>query len=484
MAKITASMMQEILTAIGGNENVIKCGNCMTRLRLTLKDDSLADRDSIKRIAGVMGLVESDDQFQIVLGPGKAQTAAEMMNSMLENEQGGEETTPKKHSDLKDVASAHKQQLKKKQTSAAQRFLSKFATIFTPLIPGFIAAGLLLGIATLLEQLFVIGQTSPNAHLLDLIAYMKVFSKGLFSFLSILIGYNAQQAFGGSGVNGAILASLFVLGYNPDATSGIFSGMNDFFGNGIDPRGNIIGVLIAAIIGAWVEKKVRQFIPDNLDMILTSMITLLIMGAVTFVIIMPIGGELFKGMSWLFINLNGNPFGSAILAGLFLISVMFGIHQGFVPVYFALMDAQGFNSLFPILAMAGAGQVGAALALYAKAKKESLLRVQVKGAIIPGLLGIGEPLIYGVTLPRVKPFVTACVGGSAGGFFIGLVAYMGLPVGLNTVFGPSGIVALPLMTSSSGIFAGMAIFTIGLLIAYIVGFVATWFFGTKNVDLS
>ncbi|WP_318435903.1 PTS N-acetylmuramic acid transporter subunit IIBC [Photobacterium leiognathi] len=484
MAKITASMMQEILTAIGGNENVIKCGNCMTRLRLTLKDDSLADRDSIKRIAGVMGLVESDDQFQIVLGPGKAQTAAEMMNSMLESEQGGEESTSKKHSDLKDVASAHKQQLKKKQTSAAQRFLSKFATIFTPLIPGFIAAGLLLGIATLLEQLFVIGQTSPNAHLLDLIAYMKVFSKGLFSFLSILIGYNAQQAFGGSGVNGAILASLFVLGYNPDATSGIFSGMNDFFGNGIDPRGNIIGVLIAAIIGAWVEKKVRQFIPDNLDMILTSMITLLIMGAVTFVVIMPIGGELFKGMSWLFINLNGNPFGSAILAGLFLISVMFGIHQGFVPVYFALMDAQGFNSLFPILAMAGAGQVGAALALYAKAKKESLLRVQVKGAIIPGLLGIGEPLIYGVTLPRVKPFVTACVGGSAGGFFIGLVSYLGLPIGLNTVFGPSGIVALPLMTSSSGIFAGMAIFTIGLLIAYIVGFVATWFFGTKNVDLS
>lgn len=476
--------MQQILEAIGGKANVIKCGNCMTRLRLTLQDDSLADRDSIKRIAGVMGLVESDDQFQIVLGPGKAQTAAEMLNSMLDKESEEPENTSDQHSNLKDVASAHKQQLKKKQTSAAQRFLSKFATIFTPLIPGFIAAGLLLGIATLLEQLFVIGQTAPNAHLLDLIAYMKVFSKGLFSFLSILIGYNAQQAFGGSGVNGAILASFFVLGYNPDATSGIYSGMNDFFGNGIDPRGNIIGVLIAAIIGAGVEKKVRQFIPDNLDMILTSMITLLIMGAVTFVIIMPIGGELFKGMSWLFINLNGNPLGSAILAGLFLISVMFGIHQGFVPVYFALMDAQGFNSLFPILAMAGAGQVGAALALYAKAKKDSLLRTQVKGAIIPGFLGIGEPLIYGVTLPRVKPFVTACIGGSAGGFFIGLVSYMGLPIGLNTVFGPSGIVALPLMTSSSGIFAGMAIFAMGLLISYLVGFAMTWFFGTKNVDLS
>ena len=151
MAKITASMIQEILVAIGGKGNVIKCGNCMTRLRLTLQDDSLADRDSIKRIAGVMGLVESDDQFQIVLGSGKAQTAAEMLNSMLDKESGELGNTSNQHSDLKDVASAHKQQLKKKQTSAAQRFLSKFATIFTPLIPGFIMAGLLLGIATLLE---------------------------------------------------------------------------------------------------------------------------------------------------------------------------------------------------------------------------------------------------------------------------------------------------------------------------------------------
>ncbi|MUK38868.1 PTS N-acetylmuramic acid transporter subunit IIBC [Aliivibrio fischeri] len=484
MAKITTSMIQEILTAIGGKSNVIKCGNCMTRLRLTLHDDNLADRDTIKRIAGVMGLVESDDQFQIVLGPGKAQTAAEMMNEMMEGEEDNSASTTAESRDLKDVASENKQKLKKKQTSAAQRFLSKFATIFTPLIPGFIAAGLLLGFATLLDQIYIIGNESPNANLVDLILYMKVFSKGLFSFLSILIGYNAQQAFGGSGVNGAILASLFVLGYNPDATSGIYSGMTDFFGHGIDPRGNIIGVLIAAIIGAGVEKKVRQYMPDNLDMILTSVVTLLIMGAVTFVVIMPIGGVLFQGMSWLFMNLNGNPIGSAILAGLFLISVMFGIHQGFVPVYFALMDAQGFNSLFPILAMAGAGQVGAALALYAKANKDALLRTQVKGSIIPGFLGIGEPLIYGVTLPRVKPFITACVGGAAGGFFIGLVSYMGLPVGLNTVFGPSGIVALPLMTSNAGIFAGMLVFAAGLVISYVAGFLATWFFGTKNVDLS
>lgn len=162
---------------------------------------------------------------------------------------------------------------------------------------------------------------------------------------------------------------------------------------------------------------------------------------------------------------------------------MFGVHQGFVPVYFALVDAQGFNSLFPILAMAGAGQVGAALALYVKAKKDSLLRNQIRGAIIPGFLGIGEPLIYGVTLPRVKPFVTACLGGSAGGFFIGLVAWMGLPIGLNTVFGPSGLVAIPLMTSAQGVFAGMSVYVGGIAVAYTCGFIFTYFFGCKNVDL-
>ncbi|MCE7659580.1 PTS N-acetylmuramic acid transporter subunit IIBC [Vibrio fluvialis] len=485
MAKISQTMISQILAAVGGSGNVNKCGNCMTRLRLTLANNGVADQATLKQIPGVMGVVESDEQFQIILGPGKAQQAADLMNQLIESIISGnaQPIEANDSQDLSSVAAAQKKQIKSKQTSAVQRFLSKFATIFTPLIPGFIAAGLLLGFATLLEQIYVVDQT-PSQFMLDLIAYMKVFGKGLFAFLSILIGYNAQQAFGGSGVNGAILASLFVLGYNPDATSGIYSGMSEFFGYTIDPRGNIIGVLLAAIIGAQVERKVREYMPDDLDMILTSVVTLLIMGVVTYVVIMPIGGELFKGMSWLFMNLNDNPLGAAVLAGLFLISVVFGIHQGFVPVYFALMEAQGFNSLFPILAMAGAGQVGASLALYFKANKDAVLRTQVKGAIIPGILGIGEPLIYGVTLPRVKPFVTACVGGAAGGFFIGLVSYLGLPVGLNTVFGPSGIVAIPLMTSNSGIFAGMAVFVTGLLISYVLGFIATYFVGSKNVDLS
>lgn len=248
--------------------------------------------------------------------------------------------------DAAEIAAQNKRQLKAKQTSGVQQFLAKFATIFTPLIPGFIAAGLLLGIATLIATVMHV-PADAQGTLPDALNFMKVFSKGLFTFLVILVGYNAAQAFGGTGVNGAIIAALFLLGYNPAATTGYYAGFHDFFGLPIDPRGNIIGVLIAAWACARIEGMVRRFMPDDLDMLLTSLITLLITATLAYLIIMPLGGWLFEGMSWLFMHLNSNPFGCAVLAGLFLIAVVFGVHQGFIPVYLALMDSQDSTAYFP-----------------------------------------------------------------------------------------------------------------------------------------
>ena len=436
MAKeISSELLNTILTRVGGPGNIASCGNCMTRLRLGVHDSSLVDPD-IKTLEGVKGVILTSDQVQVVFGPGKAHRAAKAMSELL-----GEAPVQ----DAAEIAAQNKRQLKARQTSGVQQFLAKFATIFTPLIPGFIAAGLLLGIATLIATVMHV-TADAQGTLPDALNFMKVFSKGLFTFLVILVGYNAAQAFGGTGVN-------------------------------------IIGVLIAAWACARIEGMVRRFMPDDLDMLLTSLITLLITATLAYLIIMPLGGWLFEGMSWLFMHLNSNPLGCAVLAGLFLIAVVFGVHQGFIPVYLALMDSQGFNSLFPILSMAGAGQVGAALALYWRAQPHSALRSQVRGAIIPGLLGVGEPLIYGVTLPRMKPFVTACLGGAAGGLFIGLIAWWGLPMGLNSAFGPSGLVALPLMTSAQGILPAMAVYAGGILVAWVSGFIFTTLFGCRNVNL-
>lgn len=236
MAKeISSELLNTILTRVGGPGNIASCGNCMTRLRLGVHDSSLVDPD-IKTLEGVKGVILTSDQVQVVFGPGKAHRAAKAMSELL-----GEAPVQ----DAAEIAAQNKRQLKARQTSGVQQFLAKFATIFTPLIPGFIAAGLLLGIATLIATVMHV-TADAQGTLPDALNFMKVFSKGLFTFLVILVGYNAAQAFGGTGVNGAIIAALFLLGYNPTATTGYYAGFHDFFGLPIDPRGNIIGVLIAA----------------------------------------------------------------------------------------------------------------------------------------------------------------------------------------------------------------------------------------------
>lgn len=184
MAKeISNELLNTILTRVGGPGNIASCGNCMTRLRLGVHDSSLVD-PNIKTLEGVKGVILTSDQVQVIFGPGKAHRAAKAMSELL-----GEAPVQ----DAAEIAAQNKRQLKARQTSGVQQFLAKFATIFTPLIPGFIAAGLLLGIATLIATVMHV-PADAQGTLPDALNFMKVFSKGLFTFLVILVGYNAAQA--------------------------------------------------------------------------------------------------------------------------------------------------------------------------------------------------------------------------------------------------------------------------------------------------
>lgn len=144
--------------------------------------------------------------------------------------------------------------------------------------------------------------------------------------------------------------------------------------------------------------------------------------------------------------------------------VLLGLHHGLIPIYAIQLEAMGGVSLFPVLAMAGAGQVGAAIAIYFKAKHVGNQRMQsiIAGALPAGILGIGEPLIYGVTLPLGRPFITAGLGAGFGG------AYVMATKVLATAWGPSGLVAIPLMQPNS-----ILNFFLGIIIAYIGGFLVT-----------
>ncbi len=132
--------------------------------------------------------------------------------------------------------------------------------------------------------------------------------------------------------------------------------------------------------------------------------------------------------------------------------------------------------LLPILAMAGAGQVGAALAVYFRLPGNRSIRTTIRSALPAGLLGVGEPLIYGVSLPLGRPFVTACVGGAFGGGFVGLFNQLGTTAG-STAIGPSGWALFPLLKGNGSLGATLLVYALGLLIGYAAGFLATYFFG-------
>lgn len=135
-----------------------------------------------------------------------------------------------------------------------------------------------------------------------------------------------------------------------------------------------------------------------------------------------------------------------------------------------MINQSGATYLLPIAAMAGAGQVGAALALWVRCKRNTTLRNTLKGALPVGFLGIGEPLIYGVTLPLGRPFLTACIGGGIGGAVTGGIGHIGAKA-----IGPSGVSLLPLI--SDNMYLG---YIAGLLAAYAGGFVCTYLFGTTK----
>ena len=166
-----------------------------------------------------------------------------------------------------------------------------------------------------------------------------------------------------------------------------------------------------------------------------------------------------------------------ISAALFLPMVAMGMHHGLVALYTVQLESIGFVTLYPALAMAGAGQVGAAIAIFLKAKKVKNQRLcsVIDGALPAGILGVGEPLIYGVTLPMGKPFFTAGIGAAFGGAFV-----MAMQVA-STTWGPSGILAFPVMTAGpNSAVMSMVYYGIGLVISYVMGFLITNAFVTTD----
>ncbi len=459
-------LARTIVDLLGGKENVVKAAHCMTRLRVTCRDGGRVKESEIKKTEGVLGVVAEGNNYQIVLGPGKVKKVTDICIEEL--------GLPKNVGD--GSWEANKEQIKSRQKqSKVKDFMKLISEIFVPMIPAIIAAGLFNGFSSLLSQLIADGMVSGNFFvMLQLI--LSLLGSAFLGYFAIYTGIRAAEVFGATPAFGGILGGISI-GANIVEISkmmGLYNEEVPLESVLTTGKGGIIGVIFGVWILSLIEKNIRKRVPDVLDLIVTPFTSLLLSGIVFIFLIMPAAGFVSDGLvAVLSVIINSaNPvirvISGFLLAALFLPMVLLGLHHGLIPIYAVQLEQMGGVSLFPVLAMGGAGQVGAAIAIYLMAKKVGNNRMKgiITGALPAGFLGVGEPLIYGVTLPMGKPFITAGIGAGFGG------AYAMLTQVMANAWGPSGLVAIPLMQGG----AGMLNYLIGLVIAYVGGFVVTKIF--------
>lgn len=468
---------EAILPLVGGAGNVTSVSQCMTRMRLEVVQRSLVQDEALRALPDVMGVVE-DDTYQIVLGPGKVSRVTPEFEALLAEERaaepsgsagsGGSDGAPAPaggHGKTAEELAAEGEQIraerKRRNATPVKLMLRRIANIFVPLIPALIGAGIVAGLNGVLENAGWLTGFTPA---------LAAISQGFITLLAVFVGINTAKEFGGTPVLGGAAAAVIVF---PDV-SGVSA-----FGQELAPgQGGVLGALGAALLATFIEKQCRKWVPEAIDVLVTPTITLLITGLVTLFGLMFIAGEVSTAIgdaaNWLLEN--GGAAAGLVLGGLFLPVVMLGLHQALIPIHTTLIGQDGYTVLLPILAMAGAGQVGAAVAIYYRLRRNSSIRKTIRSALPAGVLGVGEPLIYGVSLPLGRPFITACIGGAFGGGAIGLFYQLGTSVG-STAIGPSGWALFPLLKGDQGLAAIATVYGLGLLIGYAGGFLVTYFFG-------
>ncbi|GAA2614144.1 PTS transporter subunit EIIC [Streptomyces tubercidicus] len=484
-----------LLPLVGGAGNLTSIAHCMTRLRLGIQDRSLVQDEALKALPAVMGVVE-DDTYQIVLGPGTvARVTPEFERLVAESRStptpqepdpapeaappplsptpeahaatppAAEATAPTPTADeLAAQGAALKARQKSRNATPVKLFLRRIANIFVPLIPALIGCGIIAGLNGLLANF---------GQLPSVVPALAAMASGFMSLIAVFVGYNTAKEFGGTPILGGAVAAVIV-----------FPGVTHItaFGQHLSPgQGGVLGALAAALLAVQVEKRCRKAVPEALDVLLTPTLTVLVTGLVTLFGLMYVAGEaaaaIGTGANWLLAH--GGAFAGFLLGGLFLPLVMLGLHQALIPLHTTLIEQQGYTVLLPILAMAGAGQVGAAIAVYLRLPHNRSIRRTIKSALPAGFLGVGEPLIYGVSLPLGRPFITACLGGAAGGAFVGLFNQLGDAVG-STAIGPSGWALFPLVKGNQPLATTLTVYALGLAVGYLVGFLATYFFGLSK----
>ncbi|PAR48327.1 PTS transporter subunit EIIC [Vibrio metoecus] len=439
----------EIERHIGGFENVATLTNCMTRVRLVLKDRSQFNMQALREVEGIKGVVDAGEQYQIIVGMGTAAKVTGVLQKRMSGRGVKAQTSAP-------VAA---------QPFSVRRALNTLAAIFVPTIPALIGCGLVLGLVNIFKLV------SPEfvAAYPEIFDLFTVVGKAVFAVLSVMIGMNTAKELHASTAIGAVMAAIL-------AAPGLAN--IQLFGNTLVPGGGgMFAVLLVCVFSSKFELWFRSHCKESLDLILTPTLTILVSSAVALLVLQPIAHavNLWLGnlVSVALLNESaGSVAVGGVLGGGFLFLLLTGLHQGLIPIHAQILETFGLNYLFPILAMGGMGQVGAAAYVFLKTKNERLKKT-ITGALPVGILGVGEPLLFGASLPLGKTFIAGCIGGFAGGAMMAA-----FKVGIIIPFGTAGLSLIPLVGEGQ-----IPSFLFAVLAAWVVGFIASMLLGfTEPVE--
>lgn len=449
MSKKYEQLAQEIIETLGGKENIADAYHCQTRLRFKLVDEQKVDKDGLGELEGVATYLVNAGVHQVVIGTHVKDVFEEIEKKV-------------------DMTAKNEPSSEKK--GIFNSIIEFVAGTFQPIIPALSGAGMVKAVLALLVVFNVVSVESQTYYLLNL------FADGVFFFLPMILAFTVAQKLR---CNPILAASVAAMMMHPNWGVLVTAGEPVKFFDLIPftlatYTGSVIPILLIIFVQSYVEKFLNRVIPKSVELVFVPMLTFLIMGTLAFSVLGPIGSIIggYLAAFFTFLSVNASWVPAVLIGGFLPIMVMFGLHNGVAPLGVMQMAELGYDSIFgPGCVCSNIAQATASAVVAFRTKDKKLKQLAVSGSIT-AYMGITEPTLYGVNLPKKYPLIAAMIGGGAGGLYAGLT---------NThrfATGSSGLPAILLYIGDNS----MAFFwniMIALIISAVVSAVLTYILSFK-----
>lgn len=435
---------KEILTLVGGSNNVNSLVHCATRLRFELKDNKKADKTALEGLSYVLSVVVSGGQFQVVIGPKVSSYFEEIM----------------KIANLK----------KDTEKSGNMSILKIISGAFSPLIPIMAGAGMVKALLTVLAEFGIMSDASATY------AVLSAAGNAVFYFMPIFLGITLSKQFGANAyVGGALGAALL----EPSFTALIGQEGTNFFGiplTAVDYATTIFPIFIISFIYAYLDKFLKKVIKQELQMFLVSMICIIVLVPLTALVFGPFGttiGNVISAVVMKLFNFSGIVAG-VVLGATYPFLTILGLHWGFTPITLQNITEFGGDVVEGAAACCVYAEIGIAIGAYLKGKKHSKIKEIAGPTLLTGFLaGVTEPILYGIIMRYKRLMIVVAIAGGVGGTINGLFGVTLDAFVFHNIFSMVMLTYSPFLP-----------FLLGVAAALATGIILTYFWGITSDDKS